>query len=413
VAIPAASAVRVGLFDWNVATGALTVDAAVCQIFGLAPDEYDGRAATLAARVHPADLPGFRAAARTAVREGRMLARCLRIPERGGGHRTIELWGRMPDTGADPEAGSHLVGGIFDLGTGMAAVAALERLADGFFALDREGRITYANHRLVRLTQVRRGDLVGRRPWEAVPQLADPVYEDRFRAAQVSQQLVSFLAPAPDPPKRLEFCLRPDAQGVTGWVTPAADSMPVAEGAPTEPVEVPVPAAVHSVPANPASLGALYQVLEMSSALTEAVTAREVCGVVADQLLPAFGGDRVAIYVAREGRVHLLVQRGYRESFLDRFEGLPLQHSWGPVTGALASGAPLFIETPEEFERTYPELRSDSRAFVFLPLIVSRRPVGACVIGFDHPHPFPGEERSLLTALSGLIAQALERAPAV
>ncbi|MDQ1033135.1 hypothetical protein QF035_010717 [Streptomyces umbrinus] len=45
---------------------------------------------------------------------------------------------------------------------------------------------------------------------------------------------------------------------------------------------------------------------------------REVCDVGADQLLPAFGGDRVAIYVVRERRMRLLVQRGYRESFLDR-----------------------------------------------------------------------------------------------
>ncbi|MFI1400362.1 SpoIIE family protein phosphatase [Streptomyces sp. NPDC020681] len=409
VAIPADSAVQVGLFDWNVRTGALDADAAVCQIFGLAPEEYDGRADTLAAQLHPADRPGFRAAARTAVAEGRVLGRCLRIQERDGGHRTVELWGRVPDTGAEAGVRSHLVGGVFDLGTGMAAVAALERLSDGFFALDRDGRITYANHRLVRLAHLRRGDLVGRRPWEVLPHLADPGYQDRFRAAQVSQQPVSFLAPGADPGQWLVVHLRPDTQGLTGWVTPTDDAIP-ATAEPTAAVPVadaPVPAAVRPAPTN---LGALYRVLEMSSALTEAVTAREVCSVVADQLLPAFGGDRVAIYIVREGHMHLLAQRGYHESFLDRFEGTPLQNAWGPVTGALASGAPLFIETPEEFARAYPELRSDSSAFVFLPLIASSRPVGASVIGFDQPHPFPSEERSLLTALSGLIAQALERA---
>lgn len=408
VAIPAASAVRIGLFDWNVATGTLDADPAACQIFGLAPDEYDGRAATLAAQVYPADLPGFRAAARAAVEEGHVMARRLRIPETGGGHRTIELWGRVPETAA-PEVRSHLVGGVLDLGSGMAAVAALERLAEGFFALDREGRVTYANHRLVRLVHARRGELVGRRPWEVLPQLADPAYEDRFRAAQVSQQPISFFAPDSLPGPGLVFRLCPDAQGLTGWVTPAEEPhRATAEPAAAAPEPgVSASAALRPAPTN---VGELYRVLEMSSVLTEAVTAREVCGVVADQLMPAFGGDRVAIYVVREGRVHLLAQRGYRESFLDRFEGLALHHAWGPVTGALASGAALFIETPQEFARAYPELGSDSRAFVFLPLIASNRPVGACVIGFDQPHPFPSAERSLLTALSGLIAQALERA---
>ena len=36
--------------------------------------------------------------------------------------------------------------------------------------------------------------------------------------------------------------------------------------------------------------------------------------------------------------------------------------------------------------------------------------VRVCVLGFDEARPFPAEERSLLTPLSGLIAQALERA---
>ncbi|MFF4352906.1 SpoIIE family protein phosphatase [Streptomyces sp. NPDC001530] len=407
IPIPAVSAVRVGLFDWDVSTGLLAADATVCAAFGLAPDEFDGQAATLAAQVHPADRPAFRAAARTAVKEGRILARCVRIPEAGGGHRTIELWGRVPATDGGEQARSHLVGGVLDLGTGMAAVGALERLADGFFALDREGRVSYANHRLMRLVHVRRGELVGRRPWEVLPCLADPAFEDCFRAAQVSHQPVSFLTQGPH--EWLVFSLRPDAQGLTGWVAPAAQPVP-AEGEPAAAApdgSVPAPGAATPTPTRPS---ALYRVLEMTSALTEAVTAREVCDVVADQLLPAFGGHRVAIYVVRERQLRLLAQRGYHDSFLDRFEGTPLQHTWGPVTGALASGAPLFIETPEELSRAYPELEAASKTLVLLPLIASSRPVGACILGFDDVHTFPGEERNLLTALSGLIAQALERA---
>ncbi|WP_241267381.1 PP2C family protein-serine/threonine phosphatase [Streptomyces scabichelini] len=43
-------------------------------------------------------------------------------------------------------------------------------------------------------------------------------------------------------------------------------------------------------------------------------------------------------------------------------------------------------------------------------MIASNRPVGACMLAFDDVHRFPDEERGLLTALGGLIAQALERA---
>ncbi|MGW3204064.1 SpoIIE family protein phosphatase [Streptomyces sp. NPDC001135] len=408
VVVPAAPAVRVGLFDWDVAGGTLEADATTCAVFGLTPQEYDGRAVTLAARVHPADRAAFRAAARAALKEGRVLAHCVRVPEPGGGLHTVELWGRLAGTADEPAASrTHLVGGVLDLGTGMAAVAALEQLGDGFFALDRDGRISYANHRLVRLVHVRRGDLVGRHPYEVMPFLADPGFEDRFRAARISQQPVSFLARGPE--GWLAFCLRPDARGMTGWVTPAASPPPACPESGAEAAAVTMPAPGREPPA-PTRPGALYRVLELSSALTEAVTARDVCRVVADQLLPAFGGHRMAIYAIRERRLHLLLQRGYRHGFLDRFEGTTLQRVWSPVSGALAGGVPLFLATPQELSRAYPELETASRSLVFLPLIASNRPAGVCVLGFDEPHSFPAEERSLLTALSGLIAQALERA---
>src|SRR5260370_30670986 len=45
-----------------------------------------------------------------------------------------------------------------------------------------------------------------------------------------------------------------------------------------------------------------------------------------------------------------------------------------------------------------------------MPLVVSGRVVGLCVVSFDRPRRLTGAERALLIALSGLIAQALERA---
>lgn len=49
-------------------------------------------------------------------------------------------------------------------------------------------------------------------------------------------------------------------------------------------------------------------------------------------------------------------------------------------------------------------------AWAFLPLIASGRPVGSLVLAYDRPHPFTPEERAVLTATAGLIAQALDRA---
>lgn len=50
------------------------------------------------------------------------------------------------------------------------------------------------------------------------------------------------------------------------------------------------------------------------------------------------------------------------------------------------------------------------QAWAFLPLIVSGRPVGCCILSYDRPHTFTADERAVLTSLAGLIAQALDRA---
>ncbi|MFG2129513.1 SpoIIE family protein phosphatase [Streptomyces sp. NPDC048751] len=408
VPVPSAPLIRVGLFDWNLDTGDLTADDELCAIFAIPPREFDGRADTLAARIEPADLPGFRSAARAAVAQGRVLAHCLRILDSGGGHRLVELWGRVPGGPDAPEESSHLVGAVLDSGSGMAAVAAIERLADGFFALTPDGRVAYANHSLESLLGVRQDELLGHRPWDVLPWLADPVYEDRYRAAVVSQQPVSFLVRRP-PDEWLVFSLHPGAQGMTGWAAPVKQPVPADTG-PGTPVEEEAPPVSSSPPPAAPRVGSLYRVLQLGSALTEAVTAREVCDAVADQLLPAFGGQKLAIAVVEEGRLRQFAQRGYSRRFLARFEGTPL-HARLPVTDALTSGTPLFVESREELLETYPGiLAAHSNSWAFLPLIASNHPVGACMLAFDDVHRFPEEERGVLTALGGLIAQALERA---
>ena len=50
------------------------------------------------------------------------------------------------------------------------------------------------------------------------------------------------------------------------------------------------------------------------------------------------------------------------------------------------------------------------QSWAFLPLIAADHPIGVCVISFEQRRRLTREERTLLTALSGLVAQALERA---
>ncbi|GAA2743939.1 SpoIIE family protein phosphatase [Kitasatospora cinereorecta] len=409
VPAPTAPAVRVGLFDWRLDTGAVGADDELCAIFGLTPGAFDGRADTLASRLHPGDRVSLRATARAAVADGRVLARRLRI-RADDGYRTVELWGRVPD-GPGEEVRNHLVGCVLDAAAGAAAVTAVERLRDGLFSAAPDGRVGYANHSLEQLLGAGAGELLGRRLWEVLPWLSDPVFEDRHRAAMVSQQPTTFLVCRP-PDRWLTFSLQPDATGVTGRVAPAGPPVEPGESAVTSSTSRPGPPAPDppTAQAAPARLGSIYRVLQLSSSLTEAVTTDEVCKVVADQLLPAFGGQHLAIYVIDGGRLHLLFRTGRHDRFLHWLEGKPLDTPL-PGTETLTSGVPLFVEYPQDRADSHPAPSVDGiGAWAYLPLIASNRPVGTCILGFDGIHHLTTKDRGILTALSGLIAQALERA---
>ncbi|GAA1225108.1 SpoIIE family protein phosphatase [Kitasatospora nipponensis] len=410
IEVPAATtpSVRVGLFDWRLDTGAVVADDELSAIFGLTPGAFDGRADTLALRLHPGDRASLRAAAREAVANGRVLARRLRIRV-ADGYRTVELWGRVPEVPGD-EARAHLVGCVLDASAGAAALTAVERLREGLFSLAPDGRVSYANRSLEQLLGVPVRELLGRRPWDVLPWLSDPGYEDWHRAAMVGQQPTTFLAHRP-PDRWLAFSLHPDANGVTGTVLPAAphpspDPAEASHASPHAPPHAPADAP----PEVPARLGAIYHVLQLSSALTEAVTTHQVCDVVSDQLLPAFGGQHLAIHVVDEGRLHLLFRSGHHDRFLHGLEGRPLDTAL-PGTETLSSGVPLFVESGRELDDRFPALSAEGiGAWAYLPLVASNRPVGTCVLGFDEVHHFTARDRGILTALSGLIAQALERA---
>ncbi|MEU9480906.1 SpoIIE family protein phosphatase [Streptomyces sp. NPDC048191] len=398
-----AAAVRVGLFDWNLGSGILSVDDAFCAIFGLDPSTFDGRPETLASCLHPGDGAAFRACVREAVGEGRITARRLRVGDHsdgGGRYRTVELWGRAPEAD-DARPVTHLVGAVVDARAGGAAVAAVERLPDGLFSLAPDGRVTYANRRALDLLEVSADEVLGQCLWDVLPWLSDPSVEYRHRSAMISQAPSSFLVSRP-PDQWLAFSLHPQPDGVTGRVVPTAGPSSAAAAPAFPPTVAPVTA--------PARLGVMYHVLQLSSALTEAVTTRQVCEVVSDQLLPAFGGQQMAIYVVRHKAMQLLHHTGHHETFLDWLQGVPL-HARLPGTESLTSGAPLFIESQKDLARGYPGIPTGPvSSWVYLPLLASGRPVGTCVLGFDEPHHFTEKDRGVLTALAGLIAQALERA---
>lgn len=302
-------------------------------------------------------------------------------------HAEPDLLGAAPVAGA---AGT--------LGT-VEAARMVSRLPYGLCSLDLHGRVSFANAAAAELIGVPVSQLLGSQLWAVVPWLNDPVYEDRYRAALLSQHSTSFVALRP-PGDWLSFRLYPSTTGLSVRVSRARAVAEMSRMGP-QPGD------------SPSRLVTISQVLSLAGALTEAVGVQDVVQLVADEIAPAVGSQALVVLGSRAGRLHVLGHRGYADArTVERFDGLPLTEPT-PGTQALSTGVPAFFDSREQLERLYPERHATPDGFAawaYLPLIASGRPVGTCVLAYAERHPFPADERAVLTSLGGLIAQALERA---
>ncbi|GAA3387217.1 SpoIIE family protein phosphatase [Streptomyces roseoviridis] len=401
--------VRIGYFDWNLDTGTVTADAGLRAILGEdAPSPWSVEALT--ARLVPEDTYALWALARQAAGSGGPAARRIRLKGPDGGLHLLEVTARPVAHGP---AGNVLTGSLVDLGTGLLGSDATDRLPRAILAIDRLGRITYVNARTESLLGLPRDTLAGRALWEALPWFAHPYHEEQLRGALLSDEPIHFLA-HPGHGAWLSVSLYPGQDGVTLVLVPEKNDpagRPPGVGSVRRADKADEAAEADGLTSPEGRAAALYRPVALAIALSEAVTARQVSAVVTEELLPAFGGRQLAIYLLSERHLYLAWETGFPPGFLEPFDGVGLD-AHVPGVETLTSGRPLFFESMDQLGAAYPGLPLDAHtgARAFLPLIASGRPVGSCILGFDAPRGFTAEERTVLTALAGLIAQALERA---
>ncbi|MEV7737058.1 SpoIIE family protein phosphatase [Streptomyces sp. NPDC088921] len=451
---------RAGRFAWDPETADITLDEDLHTLLGVPPSEFPGTVEAFAEAVAPSDAHRILATLRdTAV--GRPPALPLYLRAEDGALRLLDLWNAY-----EPPADPAVRGVVVAPGPGPTADSAADLLPDGVFCVDRLGLVVYANPRAAQLLGRPRAELVGRDLWEAVPWLARPDFEDHLRAALLTPDPVHFHLVRPSaqesetrstaqdtgsPPSARDAGPPPSGRGA-GSPLSAQDADSPLSARDTEPPPSPQDAesaqqpyegdwlalSVHPGPdrltctIRPASrvedspegrenaelsetgmsaLAPLYRPIALAIALTEAVTARQVSAVVMRELLPAFGGRRLAIYLLQERHLYLEWETGFPKGFLAPFDGVDLgTHLPGVET--LTTGRPLFFDSMEQLTAAYPGIALDATegARAFLPLIASGRAVGSCILGFDRPRGFSTEERTVLTALAGLIAHAMEKA---
>ncbi|MFJ1601371.1 SpoIIE family protein phosphatase [Streptomyces sp. NPDC088261] len=336
---------------------------------------------------HPAELSeAERTAAETACAD--LAAVCRRAAARG----------RSTLIGPEPRVLSPRPSEPPGPAQALAAVDFAARLPEGACSLDLDGRIVFISPRAGELVGRDPADLVGFLPAEKLPWLNDPVFEDRYRSAVLSQQPMTFTALRP-PDTWLTFRLHPDPSGISVVITPAPSGEP--EGARQPP---------HTETPAPVRPGTLYHLMHLAASLTEAVGVDDVVELIADQIVSAFDAEAVALATLQEGRLRIIGSHGFGPDLLERFDALHVS-GVSPASLVARTGTAGFFATRDELAEAFPEVisRTTKGAWAFLPLIASGRTVGVCLLAYDKPHPFPHEERAALTSLAGLIAQALDR----
>ncbi|GAA2123039.1 SpoIIE family protein phosphatase [Streptomyces synnematoformans] len=154
--------------------------------------------------------------------------------------------------------------------------------------------------------------------------------------------------------------------------------------------------------------------LDAGRALAESRGTDQVLRVAASLSMPGFSPDGMAVFSVEGDRITLIGQHGYRPEDQSSFADFPLDSDY-PGAVAVRTGRAVYIAGREEYRRRFPRAwriagRLGRRSWAYVPLIVSGRVIGVWLAAFSHPAPFTPDERSVLTTVARMLAQALSRA---
>jgi len=393
--------VQVGSWDWDIGGGELIWDEAALELYGTRPADFTGRVEDWMRCVHPDDLAPTLALVDRAIRDHTVFEAEYRVRRLDGTYGWTQARARATyDEHGEP---LRMIGVGWESNESRTARDALSRalrhMSDGFLSVDDEWRITFANLEAERLLGFSEEELFGRLLWDLPAARRFPGLESGCRRAAAEDRPAGFDVQMSDSGQRFHLRLVPGPDGRTLYFQDVTEKRRLAQ---------------EREAAERAAAERAVRIAELTTELAKATTSRDVVDVVARRVLPPVGAAGLLVQVIEGDRLHHVGAVGYPDEFLAGVDNRPRvmgDPAWGPI----ASGTPLFLSSAQEFAARFPHLadlpeRLGNEAWAFLPLTASDHTFGVCVVAFDRPRLLTDEERALLTTISALVAQSLERA---
>ncbi|MFW6201820.1 MAG: PAS domain S-box protein [Gemmatimonadota bacterium] len=279
----------------------------------------------------------------------------------------------------------------------------LERIADGFCALDREWRFTYLNRKAAEISGRSREELIGRRLWDAFPWLEDSELEREFRRAFERQT-----------PARLELPSRSGDDWYEIHAYPAEEGLSICFR------EITAAKRASSAEQLLAEAGALLVAsLDYGSTLARIAqlavpTFADLCVIAVDR---AANGRDDAVEVAAADPAKGEVLR----EVLDRRARAPRPDA-GLTGGVGPAGGPLLLRKRPDIEAVLTDLGMDDvdralirsldpRSAILVPLRARGRTVGVMVlVAAESDRSYDPHDLRLAEELAQRAALALENA---
>ncbi|MFD9031849.1 SpoIIE family protein phosphatase [Streptomyces sp. NPDC059567] len=154
--------------------------------------------------------------------------------------------------------------------------------------------------------------------------------------------------------------------------------------------------------------------LDAGRALAEARSTAEVLRVAASLSMPGFSPDGLAVFGVAGERLTIIGHHGHNAGDEGPFTSMSVDTDY-PAAEVVRTGRAIYLPSPDEYLRRFPVTwplaqRFGRQSWAYLPLIVAGRTMGAWMAAFKHQVAFTPDERSVLTTVARMLAQALARA---